>query len=101
MYALIVFILAGMIVILLKGFNVDLMIRNHDSIEYVVGNEFELKDIKQIAKEQLNGKVVKVRTIEVFDDAVSINSLEITEDEKNNISRMQNTAHTSRQRTHD
>ena len=85
MYALIVFILAGMIVILLKGFNVDLMIRNHDSFEYVVWNDFELKDIKQIAKEQLNGKVVKVRTIEVFDDAVSINSLEITEDEKNNI----------------
>lgn len=84
-YSLVVFILAGMIVILLKGFNVNLMIRNHDSIEYVIGKEFELKDVKQIAKEQLNEKKVKIRTIEVFDDAVSINSLEITEDEKNNI----------------
>ena len=62
MYALIVFILAGMIVILLKGFNVDLMIRNHDSIEYVIGRDFELKDIKQITKEQMNGKKVKIRT---------------------------------------
>lgn len=85
MYCLIVFILAGVIVILLKGFNVDLMIRNHDSIEYTVGTDFEIKDIEEIAKEQLNGKEVKIRIIEVFDDAVSINSSEITEDEKNNI----------------
>lgn len=84
-YSLIVFILAGMIVILLKGFNVDLMIRNHDSIEYIIGKDFKLKEVKQIAKEQLNGKNVKIRTIEVFNDAVSINSLEITEEEKNNI----------------
>lgn len=84
-YSLVVFILAGMIVILLKGFNVDLMIRNHDSIEYIIGKEFKLKDVKKIAEEQLNGKKVKIRTIEVFDDAVSINSLEITEEEKNNI----------------
>lgn len=84
-YSLIVFILAGMIVILLKGFNVDLMIRNHDSIEYTIGSDFDIKEITEIAKEQLNGKEVKIRIIEVFEDTVSINSSEITEEEKNNI----------------
>lgn len=85
MYSLIVFILAGIIVVLLKGFNIDLMLRSHESIEYVIGKEFELKDIHQIAKEVLQDKNIKIRTIEVFDDAVSINSLEITEEEKNSI----------------
>ena len=84
-YSLIVFILAGMTVILLKGFKVDLMIREHDSIEYTVGTDFNIKEIEDIAKEQLNGKAVKLRIIEVFNDAVSINSLEITDEEKNNI----------------
>lgn len=85
MYSLIVFILAGVIVVLLKGVNVNLMLRKHESIEYIVGTEINLKEIKQIAKEVLKDKEVKVRTIEVFDDAVSINSTEITEEEKNNI----------------
>lgn len=85
LYALVVFILAGVIVVLLKGFNVDLMLRAHDSIEYTIGKDFNLSDIKQIAKETFGNKKVVVRTIEVFNDSVSINALEITEEEKNNL----------------
>ncbi|MGN1299655.1 MAG: hypothetical protein ACI4UE_06720 [Candidatus Scatovivens sp.] len=85
LYALVVFILAGVIVVLLKGFNVDLMLRTHDSIEYTIGKDFNLSDIKQIAKEIFGNKKVVVRTIEVFNDSVSINALEITEEEKNNL----------------
>ena len=82
-FSLIILILAGMIIVALKGFNVDLMLQKHDSIEYIIGKDFEIKDIKQITKEVFLKKKVVIRTIEVFDDAVSINVSSITEEEKN------------------
>ena len=85
MFSLIVFILAGIIVVLFKGFNIDLQLRSHDTIEYVVGKDFEIKKIEEISKEIFVGKPVVVRVIEVFDDAVSIKSSQITEEEKNNL----------------
>ena len=85
MFSLIVFILAGIIVVLFKGFNIDLQLRSHDTIEYIVGKDFEIKKIEEISKEIFVGKPVVVRVIEVFDDAVSIKSSQITEEEKNNL----------------
>lgn len=82
-FSLIILILAGMIIVALKGFNVDLMLQKHDSIEYIIGKDFEVKDIKQITKEVFLNKKVVIKTIEVFDDAVSINVSSITEEEKN------------------
>lgn len=82
-FSLIILILAGMIIVALKGFNVDLMLQKHDSIEYIIGKDFEIKDIKQITKEVFLNKKVVIKTIEVFDDAVSINVSSITEEEKN------------------
>ena len=84
-FSLIILILAGMVIVALKGFNVDLMLQKHDSIEYIIGKDFEIKDIKQITKEVFLKKKVVIRTIEVFDDAVSINVSSITEEEKNNL----------------
>ena len=84
-YSLIVFILAGLIVVLLKGFNVDFMLRSHDSVEYKFETEVNLEEIKQIVKEQLGKKRFNIRIVETFNDTISINSLEITEEEKNNI----------------
>lgn len=84
-FSLIILILAGMVIVALKGFNVDLMLQKHDSIEYIIGKDFEIKDIKQITKEIFLKKKVVIRTIEVFDDAVSINVSSITEEEKNNL----------------
>ena len=84
-FSLIILILAGMVIVALKGFNVDLMLQKHDSIEYIIGKDFEIKDIKQITKEVFLKKKVVIRTIEVFADAVSINVSSITEEEKNNL----------------
>ena len=41
-FSLIILILAGIIIVALKGFNVDLMLRKHDSIEYTIGKDFEI-----------------------------------------------------------
>ena len=81
-YILSILILAGIVIIALKGFNIDMMLQKHDSIEYIIGKDFEKKDVENIAKEVFGDKKVVLRTIEVFDDAVSINAKSITEEEK-------------------
>jgi len=84
-FSLIILILAGIIIVALKGFNVDLMLRKHDSIEYTIGKDFEIKDVKEISKEVFQNKKVVIKVIEVFEDAVSINVANITEEEKNTL----------------
>lgn len=81
-YILSILILAGIVIIALKGFNIDMMLQKHDSIEYIIGKDFEKKDIDNIVKEVFGDKKVVLRTIEVFNDAVSINTKSITEEEK-------------------
>lgn len=80
--ALVLLILAGIIVVALKGFNVGLMARQHESLEIVIGKTFETKDIKAICKEVFGDKKVVIRVIEVFSDAVNINVESATDEEK-------------------
>lgn len=74
-------IIAGIIVIGLKGFNVDFMLKQHDSIEYTIDEEFEIKDIENICSDVFGNKKFKIRIIELFNDAVSINAETITTEE--------------------
>lgn len=74
-------IIAGIIVVALKGFNVDFMLKQHDSIEYSMDSEFEISDVESITAEVLKNKKFKVRIIELFNDAVSINAETITTEE--------------------
>ena len=62
-FSLIILILAGMVIVALKGFNVDLMLRKHDSIEYTIGKDFEIKDVKEISKEVFQNKKVVIKVI--------------------------------------
>ena len=84
-YALSIIILAGIIVILLKGFNVDLMLRSHDEVNFVVQNEFDVNVINEIAKQTFKDKKFVIRKIEIFNDGFSINADNITEEEKENL----------------
>ena len=79
--ALVLLILAGIIVVVLKGFKVDFMLMQHDSLEYTISDGFEISDVENIAKEVFKDKKFKIRTIELFSDAVSINAEKITTDE--------------------
>ena len=82
---LILLIVAGMIVVALKGFNVSLMLSKHESINFTIGKEFNIKDVESICKEVFNDKKFVIRKVELFDDAVNINALSITDDEKQNL----------------
>ena len=78
-------ILAGIVVVLFRGFNVNFLLEQHEVIEFVIGKDFEMKDVKDICNEVFGDKKVVLRTVEVFNDAVSINVESITNEEKENL----------------
>lgn len=82
---LILLLLAGIIVVALKGMKVDLMLEQHKSIDLVIGKEVNLKEIKTICNEVFGSKKVVLRKIELFEDAVNINVVSITDEEKINL----------------
>lgn len=78
-------ILAGIVVVLFRGFNVDFLLEQHEVIEFVIGKDFELADVYDICKEVFGNKKVVLKKIEVFNDSVSINVSSITNEEKENL----------------
>jgi preprotein translocase subunit SecF len=78
-------IIAGIIVVLLKGFRVDLMLEQHEEITYSMETEYDLKDIRNICNEVFKNKKVVVKEIELFGDAVQINVDTVTDEEKTNL----------------
>ena len=47
---LILLIIAGIIVVAFKGFNVSLIYQQHENVSFLIGKDVDLKDIKQIFK---------------------------------------------------
>ena len=78
-------ILAGIIVVALKGMNVDLMLTQHKSIDIIIGKEFDIKEVKEICKEVFQDKKVVLKKVEAFGDTVSINAVTISDEEKANL----------------
>lgn len=78
-------IVAGIVVVLFKGFNVNFLLEQHEVIEFVIGKDFEMKDVRNICNEVFKDKKIVLKTVEVFDDAVSINAESITNEEKENL----------------
>ena len=78
-------ILAGIIVVALKGMNVDLMLAQHKSIDIVIGKEFNIKEVKEICKDVFQNKEVVFKKVEAFGDTVSINAVTIADEEKSNL----------------
>lgn len=78
-------IIAGIIMVAVKGFKFDLNYEAVQKLEIYIGKSFDIKDIKEITDQTLQGKDVIIEKVEVFEDMVSIKSKEITEEEKNNI----------------
>ena len=78
-------ILAGIVVVLFRGFNVNFLLEKHEVIEFTIGKDFELSDVYDICKDVFGNKKVVLRKIEVFNDSVSINVNSITNEEKENL----------------
>ncbi len=82
--AIIVFLI-GVIIVAVKGFHIDLHYQDCKNIEMNLGQTFESKDIKNIAKEVLGTDDIIVQKVEIYEDAVSITAKDISEEQRNNI----------------
>lgn len=82
---LILIIIAGVVVVALKGFKVSLFFEQHESLNLVIGKEVNINDVKNICKDVFKGKEVIVKKLELFDDSVNINVESITDEEKSNL----------------
>lgn len=80
-----IIIIAGIAVTLTIGLNFDLKYQETKQIQLNLGTEFNIDDIKQITKEVLPGQNVMIQKVEVFEDAVSIVSNNITDEQKQSI----------------
>ena len=78
-------ILAGIVVVLFRGFNVNFMLEQHEVIEFVIGKDFEMEEVSDICHEVFGNKKVVLKIVEVFNDSVSINVESITNEEKQNL----------------
>ena len=77
-------ILAGIIMVSVKGFNKELKFSKGQSIDINVEQRVDEKLVKKIANEIL-GMHNMVRTLEIYEDVVTIRATSISEMQKNNI----------------
>lgn len=82
---IILLIVAGVIVVSLKGLNVSLMFGKHEAIEIKIGSEVDLNVVKEICDKVFEDKKYVVKGLEIFGDSVQINVASITDEEKNNL----------------
>ena len=82
---LILLIIAGVIVIALKGLNVSLMFKDHETVNLYIGKEIDYNEFKNLCKEIFGDKKVVLRRVELFGDSISINVSSITDEEKENL----------------
>ena len=82
---MILIIIAGILMIIFKGFNFDLKYQDTKQIEFGLDKQFSVSDIKAITDEVLNNEPVLIRKVEVYEDAVNITAREITDEQKANI----------------
>ena len=80
-----IILVLGAIMIYTKGLAFELKYQDSKQVELNLGKQFEEKDIKEITNEVFEGQPVIIRAIEVYKDAVSITTTEITEEQKNEL----------------
>lgn len=82
LFVLALILLAGIIMVFVKGFNVSLDLRAHDTLKFVFDQKYKKDDVTKICDEVFKDKEYEIKTVEVFSDAVYIISPEITEKEE-------------------
>lgn len=74
-------IIVGIIVTCIWKTNFSLEYSEHTRIYVYIGKEFNVEDIKQIAKDVLKNKEIKYQNIETFNDSIAINVKELNDEE--------------------
>lgn len=77
-----IILVVGTIMIFVKGLAFELRFQDSQKIEINIGKEINRQDIKEITDEVFDGQVVRIQLIEVYKDAVSITTTQITEEQK-------------------
>ena len=77
-----IILILGTIMIFTKGLAFELKYQDSKKIEINLGKEFNEKEIKEITKEVFGNQPVMIQAIEVYKDAISITTTEITEEQK-------------------
>jgi len=80
-----IILIAGTIMICTKGLVFGLNYEDSKKVEINLGKQFEEKDIKEITNDVFGKQSVLIQAIEVYKDAVSITTTEITDDQKANL----------------
>ncbi len=78
-------ILAGIIMICVKGYNYDLLYSKSVRMNIYLTKEFKVNEIEEIAKEILGTNKLKIQQGNTFGTVVSIVAKDITEEQQNNI----------------
>lgn len=79
---IILLIIAGIVVVALKGVKVSLTLQQHETVKVYIGKKVEIEEFKNICKEVFGNKTVNVRENEYFSESFSINIETITDEEK-------------------
>lgn len=80
-----IILIAGIAITLTIGLNFDLNYQETKQIQLNLETEFDKNDIKEITDEVFSGQKVMIQTVEVFKDAVSIRTTDITDEQKQSL----------------
>ena len=79
---IVLILIVGAIIIATKGLAFEVKYQNGKQLEINLGKEFDVKDMKSITNEIFGEQPVLIQQIEVYKDAASIITTEITEEQK-------------------
>lgn len=80
-----IILILGAVMIFTKGLAFELKYQNNKKVEMNLGKKFDEKDIKEITNEVFGNQPVMIQAIEVYKDAVSITTTDITEEQKSEL----------------
>lgn len=80
-----IILVLGAIMIYAKGLAFELKYQDNKKVEVNLGKEFKEEDIEKITNDVFGNQPVIIQAIEVYKDAVSITTTEITEEQKNEL----------------
>ena len=80
-----IILVSGVIMMFTKGLAFELKYQDSKKVEINLGKEFDEKDIKQITGEVFGKQPVIIQAIEVYKDAISITTTNITDEQKSEL----------------
>ena len=77
----IIVVIIGIIVVALKGFNVNFKYKEHKAITIPINTDFNINDIQSIADEMFGKNTCYLEKAGIYNDEVIINVKDITEEQ--------------------